>query len=96
MDGMHLARRARAAALFSVGLQDTVCPPSTVFAAYNHYGSLVDGTSPVREIAVYPFNHHEGGEAFHVERQLRWLRDRMEEPTTQETARDVQDGSGTR
>ncbi|MBX9243632.1 acetylxylan esterase [Actinotalea ferrariae] len=76
VDGMHLGRRARAATLFSVGLRDTICPPSTVFAAYNHYGDLSDG-APEREIAVYPFNHHEGGEAAHVDRQLRWLRPRM-------------------
>lgn len=78
VDGMHLARRARAATLFSVGLRDTICPPSTVFAAYNHYGSLAPA-APLREIAVYPFNHHEGGEAHHVDRQLRWLRARMDE-----------------
>ncbi len=53
VDGMHLARRARAATLFSVGLRDTICPPSTVFAAYNHYGALAP-QPPAREIAVYP------------------------------------------
>lgn len=34
-DGVHLAARAKAKALFSVGLMDTICPPSTIFAAYN-------------------------------------------------------------
>ena len=34
-DGVNLAARARA--LFSVGLMDEVCPPKTVFAAYNHH-----------------------------------------------------------
>ena len=34
-DGAILGRRATAPALFSVGLMDTVCPPSTVYAAYN-------------------------------------------------------------
>jgi cephalosporin-C deacetylase len=82
VDGVHHARRARAAALFAVGLRDTVCPPSTVFAAFNRYGDLDgdDAGRPHREIAVYPFNHHEGGEAHHVDRQLRWLRDRMAAP----------------
>lgn len=72
VDGMHLGRRAQAPALFATGLRDTICPPSTVFAAYNHYGTLA-ADRPDRDIAVYPFNHHEGGEAFHVERQLTWL-----------------------
>ncbi len=37
-DGAILGRRATAPALFSVGLMDLTCPPSTVFAAYNWYG----------------------------------------------------------
>uniref|UniRef100_UPI00137A9946 acetylxylan esterase n=1 Tax=Deinococcus alpinitundrae TaxID=468913 RepID=UPI00137A9946 len=53
-DGMHFAKRARAQALFSVALMDTVCPPSTVYAAYNRYGGE-------KSICVYPFNGHEGG-----------------------------------
>jgi cephalosporin-C deacetylase len=44
---------------------------STVFAAYNQYG----GTD--RTMHVYPFNGHEGGEALHVRRQLRWLAERL-------------------
>ncbi|WP_182112247.1 MULTISPECIES: alpha/beta fold hydrolase [unclassified Actinotalea] len=80
VDGMHLARRARAATLFATGLRDTICPPSTAFATYNHWGALT-GSEPDREIAVYPYNHHEGGEAAHADRQLRWLRARMPSPT---------------
>jgi cephalosporin-C deacetylase len=34
-DGAHLASRIRARCLVSVGLMDTICPPSSVFAAYN-------------------------------------------------------------
>ncbi|MCW6005946.1 acetylxylan esterase [Micromonospora sp. CPCC 205371] len=71
IDGANFARRATAPAHFAVGLRDTVCPPSTVYAAYNRYA----GTD--RTIHVYPFNHHEGGEAVHVRRQLRWLRERL-------------------
>lgn len=56
-DGVHFARRARARALFSVGLMDEVCPPSTVFAAYNAWGGD-------KEIRVWPHNHHEGGGVF--------------------------------
>lgn len=75
VDGAALARRARASALFSVGLQDTICPPSTVFAAYNAYGRHHDADDGVadRQIEVYPYNHHEGGEAHQVRAQLRWL-----------------------
>ena len=38
-DGMHFAARMRARALYSVGLMDTICPPSTVYASYNHVTS---------------------------------------------------------
>ncbi|NAZ86173.1 acetylxylan esterase, partial [Kineococcus indalonis] len=38
VDGANHALRASAPALFSVGAMDPVCPPSTVFAAYNRYG----------------------------------------------------------
>ena len=64
------ARRATAPGLFSVALMDEICPPSTVFAAYNAYGGP-------KEIAVYPYNDHEGGGPFHEVAQLRWLRDRL-------------------
>ena len=71
-DGVSFARRATAPALFSVALRDTTCPPSTVFAAYNHYAELAD-ERPATEIAVYPYNLHEGGQAFQLRRQLEWL-----------------------
>jgi cephalosporin-C deacetylase len=75
VDGVSFARRATAPAHFGVGLRDTVCPPSTVFAAYNQYGAANGrSTPPDREMHVYPFNQHEGGEAIQVRRQLRWLR----------------------
>jgi cephalosporin-C deacetylase len=54
--------------LFSVALQDDVCPPSTVYAAYNAYGGP-------RQIIEYPFNDHEGGEGFQRQAQLGWLAD---------------------
>lgn len=65
-----LGRRASAPALFSVGLMDQICPPSTVYAAYNHYGGP-------KEIREYPFNDHEGGQAFHEAAKLRWLAARL-------------------
>ncbi|MFZ7087876.1 acetylxylan esterase [Curtobacterium sp. RRHDQ10] len=53
-DGVVHARRATAPAWFSTALMDPICPPSTVFAAYNAYAGP-------KEITVYPFNGHEGG-----------------------------------
>ena len=73
LDGVHFARRATAPALFSVALRDETCPPSTVFAAYNHYAGL--RSRPATQIEVYPHNRHEGGQGFQVDRQLRWMRD---------------------
>ena len=65
-DGVNFARRATAPALFSVALLDPVCPPSTVFAAFNHYGSDA-------AIEVYQFNEHEGGQGEQWTRQAEWL-----------------------
>lgn len=79
VDGVAFSRRALAPVHFATGLRDTVCPPSTVFAAYNAYGSASD-IGPARDITaerrmeVYPFNHHEGGDAVNTRRQLEWLK----------------------
>jgi cephalosporin-C deacetylase len=51
-DGMNLASNIKARSLWSVGLWDEVCPPSTIFAAYNNVKSK-------KEIKVYPYNRHE-------------------------------------
>jgi cephalosporin-C deacetylase len=71
-DAAVLGRRATAPALFSVGLMDETCPPSTVYAAYNHYGGP-------KEIREYPFNDHEGGEGFHEVAAMQWLATRFSE-----------------
>jgi cephalosporin-C deacetylase len=71
LDGVTFARRATAPALFSVGLMDPICPPSTVYAAYNHYGDLAGRAA--KEIEVYEFNEHEGGAGHQFARQLPWL-----------------------
>ncbi|MEU6717963.1 alpha/beta fold hydrolase [Nonomuraea sp. NPDC046802] len=55
-DGVNFAARATPPAWFSAALMDQVCPPSTIFAAYNHYAGP-------REIRVWPYNGHEGGGA---------------------------------
>lgn len=65
-DVAALAKLANAPALFSVALMDQICPPSTVYAAYNRYG----GPKEMRE---YAFNDHEGGEGFQQVEQLHWL-----------------------
>lgn len=75
-DGVNLARWAAAPALFSAALMDDVCPPSTVFASFNAYGSGSAGSSAtaVKEIEVYRFNNHEGGQEHHWIQQLQFLR----------------------
>ncbi|MHA7300819.1 acetylxylan esterase [Pseudarthrobacter sp. MDT1-22] len=71
-DGVNLARAATAPALYSVAQMDDVCPPSTVFASFNAYGS---GSAAQKDIAVYRFNNHEGGQEHHWIRQLQYLRE---------------------
>jgi len=66
-DGVNLGRLATAPALFSVALMDATCPPSTVFAAFNHYGSAD------KQIEVYPYNEHEGGQTYQQDAQLDWF-----------------------
>ncbi len=70
LDGVNHAPGITAPALFSVALMDDVVPPRTTFAAYNALGS------DDREIAVYPYNGHEGGGFRHWERQVAFLRAR--------------------
>ena len=75
-DGVHLVRRATVPALYSVALLDDVCPPSTVFASYNSYGtgkSRQSGHALAKSIHVYDFNGHEGGQEHHWVRQLAYL-----------------------
>ncbi len=57
-DGMNFAPRIRARSLFSTALMDAVCPPSTVFSAYNWLDAE-------KSIAVYKYNQHEGGGTEH-------------------------------
>ena len=52
IDNQHLAHRIQAEVLMAVGLMDTICPPSTQFAAYNKIGSEKDMT-------LYPDFGHE-------------------------------------
>lgn len=53
IDCQHLAPRIRAEVKMAVGLMDTVCPPSTQFAAYNKIRSK-------KHLVIYPDFAHEG------------------------------------
>jgi cephalosporin-C deacetylase len=52
IDVQHLAPRIRGHVLLGTGLMDTVCPPSTQFAAYNKIRAP-------KEMAIYPDYGHE-------------------------------------
>ncbi|GAA1485954.1 acetylxylan esterase [Brachybacterium fresconis] len=66
-DGVHFASRAQAPALFAVGLQDPVCPPQGVLAAYEAYAGAG------KTLCTYPFDGHEHGQWQHRRRQLEFL-----------------------
>lgn len=52
IDVQHLAHRIRAQVLMTTSLMDTICPPSTQFAAYNKITSA-------KEMVLYPDFGHE-------------------------------------
>lgn len=52
IDVQHLAPRIKAEVLMGVGLMDTVCPPSTQFAAFNKISSK-------KHLAIFPDFGHE-------------------------------------
>ena len=53
IDVQHLCPRIRAKVNMAIGLMDTVCPPSTQFAAYNKIRSI-------KTLELYPDFRHEG------------------------------------
>ena len=53
VDAQHLAPRIRAEVQMAVGLMDTICPPSTQFAAYNKIRAP-------KSLLIYPDFGHEG------------------------------------
>ncbi|HEY3233479.1 MAG TPA: acetylxylan esterase [Polyangiaceae bacterium] len=53
IDVQHLASRIQAEVLMGIGLMDTVCPPSTQFAAYNKIKSR-------KQHVIFPDFAHEG------------------------------------
>lgn len=64
-DCCNMAERIKGKVLMSVGLEDAICPPSTIFAAFNRIRSQ-------KEIRVYPeFGH--GGFWMHDEEKIAFL-----------------------
>ncbi len=63
-DNLNLADRITCPVLMTVGLQDDICPPSTVYAVYNKIKAP-------KQIEVYPYHNHECVEA-HWETKLTW------------------------
>ena len=63
---MNLADRIRCRTVITVGLWDDICPPSSVFAAYNHIEAE-------KQIEVFDFMGHESPEHF-AETRFRLMR----------------------
>jgi cephalosporin-C deacetylase len=73
VDGVNFAKRATVPSLWSVALMDDISPPSTVFAAFNWYSGAAQTAS--KQIEVYPYNRHEGGQAHQTAKQLEFVAD---------------------
>lgn len=77
-DIVSLGKRATIPALFSTGLMDICCPPSTVYAVKNWWGEKVveaGGQRPSAQIDAHAFNEHEGGGLYQWHRQVLWVKD---------------------
>lgn len=74
-DNLNLAPRIQCPTLVSVGLMDQICPPSTVFGAYNHLGAEAE-IAVEKEITVYTFGVH-AVYAPQWEAKLRWAKKHM-------------------
>ncbi|MDR2050885.1 MAG: acetylxylan esterase [Deltaproteobacteria bacterium] len=68
-DTMNMADKIRCPVFASAGLRDDVCPAELYFATYNRICSE-------KEIALYPFNKHEGGGALHTGKKLSFMKKR--------------------
>jgi cephalosporin-C deacetylase len=68
-DTMNMADKIRCPVFASVGLRDDTCPAELYFATYNRINSE-------KEIALYPFNRHEGGGALHLGKKLSFMKKR--------------------
>lgn len=65
-DNANLAPRIQIPVLVSVGFKDPICPPESVFAAYNRISSD-------KQIEIYPFNGH-SAVSVHVRKVLEFIR----------------------
>lgn len=63
-DNLNLADRITCPVLMTVGLLDLICPPSTIYATFNHIKSE-------KKMCVYPYHGHEVPDN-HAEEQMRW------------------------
>lgn len=66
LDGVNFAGHGNVPALFSTALMDDICPPSTVYAAFNAWAGP-------KEIEVYRYNGHEGGQRDQFMKQLAFV-----------------------
>lgn len=69
-DGMNLATKVKCPVLMGVGLRDDICPPSTIFAAYNHLDCE-------KQMKIYPYFGHEHM-PFYTEEMIAFTRKFME------------------
>jgi cephalosporin-C deacetylase len=74
-DGVNFAKRATTPALFTAALMDPICPPSSVYGAFNNYVGDKD-------ITLWQYNGHEGGGTDDEIRAVHWFRDRFAEVET--------------
>lgn len=65
-DTMNMADKITCQIFASVGLADSICPAKCYYASYNRIPSK-------KQIAVYPFNEHDGAHPVHVEREMRYV-----------------------
>ena len=77
-DGVNFARRARVRAYFSVALMDEVCPPSTGYAAFNHYAGP-------KHLDLWEFSNHEAGGSHQQVRQIGYMRTLFGAPAASKT-----------
>jgi len=65
-DNVNLADSIRCPVLMTVGLQDLITPPSTIFAVYNRI-------STEKELRIYPYGGHESFPTHHIHK-LAWAK----------------------
>jgi cephalosporin-C deacetylase len=65
-DVLNFAPRIQSPVLLSLGLRDTVCPPETIFAAFNYLAGK-------KEMKVYPDADHELAGSMHWVYKRQWL-----------------------